>query len=39
MDRMRNIRRQKKAERLAQMTAAEKAQAASKRKSRRHGEK
>ena len=38
LDRIRSIRRQKKAEQLAQMTAAEKAKAALKRKSRRLGQ-
>jgi small subunit ribosomal protein S21 len=38
LDRMRSIRRQKKAERLAEMTVAEKAQAATKRKTRRQGQ-
>ena len=37
MDKMRSIRRQKKAERLAQMTAAEKAKLALKRKPRQGG--
>ena len=38
LDRMRSIRRQKKAERLAEMTVAEKALAATKRKTRRQGQ-
>ena len=37
LDRMRSVRRQKKEERLAQMTPAEKAKAASKRKTRKPG--
>lgn len=37
MDRMRSLRRQKKAERLAQMTTAEKALMALKRKTKRTG--
>ena len=37
LDRMRSVRRQKKEERLAQMTPAEKAKVASKRKTRKPG--
>jgi small subunit ribosomal protein S21 len=38
LDLMRSIRRQKKAERLAQMTAADKAKAATKRNAKRPGQ-